>query len=78
MIKLIRAFLTAGYMQEGQFYLQELGTPQGAVISPLLANIYLDPMDRWIAAQGRYELYGTPMTSSSCAAPWRKPRRPKP
>ena len=55
-IELIRAFLTAGYMQEGKFYLQEIGTPQGAVISPLLANICLDPLDRLITAQGRYEL----------------------
>jgi RNA-directed DNA polymerase len=55
-IKLIRAFLTAGYMQEGQFYLQEQGTPQGAVISPLLANIYLNQMDQLITAQGRFEL----------------------
>lgn len=31
----------------------EQGTPQGAVVSPLLANIYLDPLDHQMAAQGR-------------------------
>jgi RNA-directed DNA polymerase len=54
--KLIWGFLTAGYMQDGQFYLQELGTPQGSVISPLLANIFLTSLDRLIAAYEGYKL----------------------
>ena len=33
----------------------ETGTPQGAVISPLLSNIYLDPLD-WLMAKGGYEM----------------------
>ncbi|ANF44177.1 group II intron reverse transcriptase/maturase [Salmonella enterica subsp. enterica serovar Typhimurium] len=40
-IRLIRKWLTAGTLEEGQWRATEEGTPQGAVISPLLANIYL-------------------------------------
>lgn len=44
-LKLIRKWLKAGVMEDGQFHDTELGTPQGGVISPLLANIYLNYMD---------------------------------
>ncbi|SQC88573.1 Retron-type reverse transcriptase [Klebsiella pneumoniae] len=40
-IRLIRKWLTAGTSEEGEWRASEEGTPQGAVISPLLANIYL-------------------------------------
>ena len=40
-LRLIRKWLKAGVMEEGQLISSEEGTPQGAVISPLLANIYL-------------------------------------
>ena len=43
---LIKLFLKAGVMEQGQISKDETGTPQGGVISPLLANIYLDQMDR--------------------------------
>lgn len=42
---LIRAWLTAGVMDEGKITYPERGTPQGGVISPLLANIYLHYFD---------------------------------
>lgn len=44
-IKLIRKWLKAGVMENGRIESSELGSPQGGVISPLLANIYLDYMD---------------------------------
>lgn len=44
-LKLIRQWLRAGVMEEGQIRKSELGTPQGGVISPLLANIYLNYFD---------------------------------
>ena len=40
-IRLIRKWLKAGVMEEGLVKATEEGTPQGAVISPLLANVYL-------------------------------------
>jgi RNA-directed DNA polymerase len=52
-IRLIRTFLKAGVMgDEAPLYLPEEGTPQGGVISPLLANIYLDPLDQVMVEQG--------------------------
>jgi len=45
-LKLIRQWLNAGVMEEGKVKHSELGTPQGGVISPLLANIYLNYFDK--------------------------------
>lgn len=58
-IKLIRQWLQAGVMDEGEFRRSLAGTPQGGVISPLLSNIYLQPLDRAFAdqAQGRLVRY---------------------
>ncbi len=44
-LKLLRRWLTAGVMEEGEVKDTELGSPQGGVISPLLANVYLDYLD---------------------------------
>lgn len=44
-LKLIRQWLTAGVMDEGQVRATVAGTPQGGVISPLLSNIYLHVLD---------------------------------
>ncbi|MDX7862326.1 reverse transcriptase domain-containing protein [Aeromonas caviae] len=46
-ISLIRKFLKAGYVEKGQFKSTRLGTPQGGIISPMLANIYLHEFDTW-------------------------------
>jgi len=48
LLGLIRKILKAGVMEEGQYHASELGTPQGGIISPLLANIYLHyVLDIW-------------------------------
>lgn len=44
-LKLLRHWLRAGVMEEGEVRKANTGTPQGGVISPLLANIYLDVLD---------------------------------
>ena len=49
MLRLIRKWLTAGVIEDDAWQPAETGTPQGAVISPLLANIYLhDVYDLWV------------------------------
>jgi group II intron reverse transcriptase/maturase len=45
---LIWDFLKAGIMEDGVFRHSELGTPQGGIVSPVLANIYLNELDQWI------------------------------
>ncbi len=48
LLRLIRKWLTVGVMEDGRRHRAEQGTPQGAVISPLLANIYLHyAFDLW-------------------------------
>jgi RNA-directed DNA polymerase len=51
-LSLIEKFLKAGIMEGGSFHLNEQGTPQGGVISPLLANIYLHPLDQAMTERG--------------------------
>jgi group II intron reverse transcriptase/maturase len=50
-LRLIRKWLKAGVMEEGQWSETEMGTPQGSGVSPLLANIYLHYVfDLWVDA----------------------------
>lgn len=46
LLKLIESWLKCGVMEDGSLQASELGSPQGGVISPLLANIYLNLLDR--------------------------------
>lgn len=59
LLRLIGKWLNAGVMEEGQVYRPDAGTPQGGVISPLLANIYLhEVLDEWFARQVKPRLQG--------------------
>jgi RNA-directed DNA polymerase len=51
-LKLIRAFLTAGVMEDGLVNPVDEGTPQGGPLSPLLSNIVLDEFDRELGRRG--------------------------
>jgi len=51
-LRLIRGWLNAGVMEEGNVRYETSGTPQGGVISPLLSNIYLTPFDRGLQKAG--------------------------
>jgi RNA-directed DNA polymerase len=55
-LKLVRLWLQAGVMADGEFQRTVAGTPQGGVISPLLANIYLHVLDTKFTQQGLGEL----------------------
>ena len=55
-LELIQSYLKQGVMEELKYFeAGESGTPQGAVISPLLANVYLNPLDH-LMAQAGYEM----------------------
>jgi len=48
LVTLIDGLLRAGYMEDWRYYDTTSGTPQGGIISPLLANVYLNEMDRHV------------------------------
>lgn len=74
-LKLIRKWLNAGFVKDDQFHETEIGSPQGGVISPLLANIYLNYLVRSGRRSSRKPGHwcDTPMTWSFCAKPKNKP-----
>lgn len=48
-LRLIRKFLNAGYLENWTYHKTYSGTPQGGIISPILANIYLDKLDKFVS-----------------------------
>jgi RNA-directed DNA polymerase len=60
LLLLIRRFLTAGYMESGQWHPTDEGTPQGGNLSPLLANIFLHyVLDLWFERKVKPTVGGT-------------------
>jgi RNA-directed DNA polymerase len=53
-VRLIRQMLKAGVMEDAAWHVTDEGTPQGGIISPLLANIYLNELDWYVA--GKWDL----------------------
>lgn len=51
-LRLIDGFLKADILDDAARWTPETGAPQGAVLSPLLSNVYLDPLDHLMAGQG--------------------------
>ena len=75
LLELIQKMFQQGVMETGKGWQPtEQGTPQGAVVSPLLANLYLNPLDHLMARQGK-EMVAMPMTSSSFATVSKRPKR---
>ncbi len=58
-IRLIRKFLKAGYVEDWTFHNTYSGTPQGGIVSPILANIYLDKLDKHVKEYIRHFDKGT-------------------
>lgn len=54
-LRLIEKYLEQGIMEELRTWTPETGVPQGAVLSPVLSNLYLNPLDHRMAAEG-YEM----------------------
>jgi group II intron reverse transcriptase/maturase len=58
-LRLVRQWLTAGVSEDGQWSETKVGTPQGAVISPLLANVFLHyVLDQWVQDWRKTQAHG--------------------
>lgn len=59
LVRLLMKWLAAGVMEEGKLHATQVGTPQGGIISPLLANIYLHyVLDLWVHAKRKRSTRG--------------------
>lgn len=61
-INLLRKFLSAGYMEDWKYFGTYSGCPQGGIISPILANIYLNELDKFVAELKKSFDTNTPYT----------------
>ena len=57
--KVLAQFLRAGFMEQGKWHETDEGTPQGGIISPILANMALDGMERLLGERFTYTSKGT-------------------
>lgn len=48
LLKLLREMLEAGYMEDWHYHQNYSGTPQGGILSPLLANVFLNELDKYV------------------------------
>ena len=59
LVRLLMKWLHAGVMEDGELHEVQEGTPQGGIISPLLANIYLhDRVDLWVSSTRKKHALG--------------------
>jgi len=55
-LDMLEKFIKAGVLEEGVVTDPETGSPQGGIVSPLLANIYLDPLDKLLESLGLHSV----------------------
>jgi len=71
-LALVSAFLKAGYMENWQYHKTYSGTPQGGIISPLLCNIFLHQLDKYLEGLGANEVQTKTERSRRRSAAYRK------
>ena len=50
-LRLVRSMLRAGYLEDWEYHATLSGCPQGGVASPVMSNIYLDRLDRFVETE---------------------------